>query len=98
MLTEAVSWENQGIPVLDVMEELHKNQSFARAVGQAGHHLVAEILHPDNVALYWAELITQYSALQKFKPTVHPDSVPLEVALLRPERPKELWDRTCKVC
>lgn len=77
---------------------LHKNESLARAIGKAGQHLVAEVLHPDNVALYWAELITQYSALQTFKPKVHADAVPLEVALLRPERPKETWDRTCKVC
>ena len=95
---EPVSWENWGSPVLDAMAELHKNETRARAIGAAGQHLVAEVLHPDNVALYWAELITQYSALQTFKPSLHPDAAPLEVALLRPERPLEVWDRTCKVC
>ena len=93
-----MSWENQGKPVLDMMNELRNNETWARKLGEAGRHLLAEVLHPDNVALYWAELITQYSALQTFKPTLHPDAVPLEVALLRPERPYAIKDRTCVVC
>lgn len=84
--------------MLDMMEELQRNETWARKLGEAGRHLVSQVLHPDNVALYWAELISQYSALQTFKPTVHPDAVPLEVALLRPERPYAIKDRTCIVC
>ncbi len=80
------------------MAELQRNQSWARKLGEAGRHLLSEVLHPDNVALYWAELITQYSELQTFKPKLHKDAVPLEVALLRPERPFAIKDRTCIVC
>ena len=44
------------------------------------------------------ELLTQYSALQKFNVSLHPDAVPLEVALLRPPRAVEVSQRTCMVC
>lgn len=44
------------------------------------------------------EVLTQYSSLQKFRVTVHPDAVPLETALLQPERLRNIWERTCVVC
>jgi len=44
------------------------------------------------------ELLTQYSALQTFKPKVHPDAYLMEEALLRPPRTREIWERTCSVC
>lgn len=80
------------------MIQLQENETLARTVGEAGRYLVTEVLHPDNVALYWAELITQYSNLMTWKPTVHPDAVPLEVALLRPARTYAISERTCVVC
>ena len=95
---EPVSHDNQGSPILNAVFDLQKNETWAQLVGEAGRYLAKEILHPDNIAMYWAELITQYSALQTFQPSVHPDAVPLEVALLRPERVREVKDRTCTVC
>lgn len=95
---EPVSNENQGSPILNAVFDLNQNETRAQEIGEAGRYLATEVLHPDNVALYWAELITQYSALQTFQPMVHPDAVPLEVALLRPERPVMVKDRTCLVC
>jgi hypothetical protein len=47
---------------------------------------------------YWMELLTQYSALQTFKPKVHADAYLLEEALLRPPITREIRERTCLVC
>ena len=44
------------------------------------------------------ELLTQYSALQRFNVSLHADAVPLEVDLLRPQRTVEVSQRTCTVC
>ena len=47
---------------------------------------------------YWLELLNQYSALMRFKPTLHRDAVPLEALMLRPDRWLPHERRTCEVC
>ena len=44
------------------------------------------------------ELLTQYSKLQKFKPKIHADATPLEIAVMKPPKPLLSKDRTCLVC
>jgi hypothetical protein len=44
------------------------------------------------------ELLTQYSRLQTFTPTLHPDATPLEDALMRPEKVIKFSQRTCNIC
>ena len=41
-----VTW---GGNVVDVANELSRNETLAEEVGKRGQHLAAEILHPDNI-------------------------------------------------
>lgn len=47
--------------------------------------------------LYWKRLLEAYAALQRFQPSLHPQAVPIEEALLR-RRSIAWWERECKVC
>lgn len=37
-----------------------------------------EVLTLDAIQRYWATLLTRYAALQRFRPSLHPDALPLE--------------------
>lgn len=98
LYTEEVNWDNWGEPVLRAMKEVQANETWAHSMAESAKYLAAEVLHPDNIARYWMELLTQYSALQTFKPKVHADAYLLEEALLRPPITREIRERTCLVC
>ncbi len=50
MNADEVTPQNSGSPVLEAIQNLNANESWARSVGTAGKHLAAEVLHPDNIA------------------------------------------------
>ena len=67
-----------------------------------GTELYPLMLHVAHVFFmfcrYFLELLKAYAALQRFKPKLHADAVPLEVSALGPDRNLTMADRTCNVC
>lgn len=95
---ERTSPENRGAPILSALKKLKADESRAERIGKAAQHLVLEVLHPDNVDRYFAELIIQYSKLMTFDVELHPDVLPVDVILLRPLTLLDTDNRTCTHC
>lgn len=49
---DSINYDNWGTPVLDAVDKLRANDTWAESLGQASKHLGAEILHPDNIDRY----------------------------------------------
>ncbi|CAL5220202.1 g2176 [Coccomyxa viridis] len=98
LLTGDITEGNQASPVMDALHALRRNESWAEAIGVEGRNLALTLLHPDNVARYWVELLTLYAALMTDPVKLHRDAVPLSHEFLRKQRVWKHRERTCEVC
>ncbi|KAK9847650.1 hypothetical protein WJX84_009110 [Apatococcus fuscideae] len=84
-----------------VVRQLKADEDRAQRIAQTGYRLAMEVLHPDNAFMYWHRLITRYAELQRFKPTRHPDAIPLERSILYAHQDKlqiNFRQRHCNIC
>ncbi|KAK9831249.1 hypothetical protein WJX74_009428 [Apatococcus lobatus] len=94
---EALTRDNKAAHLPAVARYLQEHDEEAEEIGQAGAAFARKHLSRESVALYYKELIESYAGLMKFKPTVHPDAVPIEKSLLN-DLTRPFHERTCNIC
>ena len=52
----------------------------------------------ESCSRYLLEVLQQYSQLMKFSVELHPDVLPIELVILRPDSILEAGNRTCTYC
>ncbi|KAK9806012.1 hypothetical protein WJX73_004751 [Symbiochloris irregularis] len=83
--TPAITRENRGEPMLEAARALLANETDAKRMADNAWFTGMTTLSPENLRRYWRRLLTEYAALQTFKPTVHPDAIPLHLSLSHPK-------------
>ena len=63
--------------LIEMVEWALDNDDLALEIAQNAVAFVRERLHLNRVQCYWARLLSRYSAIQDFKPTLPPDAVAL---------------------
>lgn len=81
----------------DKVQYLRDHDDEARRIGDAARTLIQRSLSPEMVLSYWAQLLQRYARLMSFRPTLHPDAIPLEDAVLA-RRNIDWSERTCTMC
>ncbi|KAK9831115.1 hypothetical protein WJX74_003831 [Apatococcus lobatus] len=94
---DALTHENRAMHLPAVADYLREHEEEAEEIGQAGAAFARKHLSSESVALYYKGLIESYAGLMKFKPTVHPDAVPIDKSLLN-DFARPFHERTCNVC
>lgn len=94
---DALTRDNRAAHLPAVADYLEEHDAEAEEIGLAGAAFAQKHLSMESVALYYKELVETYAGLMKFKPTVHPDAVPIEKSLLN-DFARSFHDRTCSVC
>ena len=83
-----------------VVHELQDDEGRAKELAANGQWLAREVLTPEAAFSYWHKLLVEYSKLQMFKPSLHPDALTLHESIARPQEDVTIEHkaRTCSVC
>ena len=84
----------------EVMTGLRSNETLARAIAAEGQRIAMDVLTLDNALDYWHHLLWEYSKLQRFKPMLHHDAIPLDRSIFAPQSTvqRDFLQRTCNIC
>ena len=63
-------------------EFLSKNEDKAKEIGNQGRQLVSHYLSENAISCFWWKILDEYGKLIGYKPTLHPDAIPMEDYLL----------------
>ena len=101
-LSKCMAFDGIRAKLMDVScaQVLEKHQHYSQKVARNGFDLVHAVLTPSNVMEYWFRLMTAYSDLQTFSPTLHPDALPLTESNTHggPAFERLFDERTCNMC
>lgn len=92
--------EDSGRELEAAVGELKANDTRAQQIAANGQHLALHVLTPEAMLAYWHKLLTEYAKLQRFKPTLHADAMPLDRSIFDPQEHVQMphGHRTCSIC
>ena len=64
------------------LDYLRKNEDKAKEIGNQGRQLVSHYLSENAISCFWWKILDEYGKLIGYKPTLHPDAIPMEDYLL----------------
>ena len=64
------------------LDYLIKNEDKAKEIGNQGRQLVSHYLSENAISCFWWKILDEYGKLIGYKPTLHPDAIPMEDYLL----------------